>query len=263
MKPLGGSMMERLRRYFVGGLLVLIPILFTLWIVERLFTFLSGFLVGPVISLLGGHEALLSPLPLLGGLGLRVGHLVPATSVIMLLFVIVATGFVGRNFIGSRLVGVGEQLVGQIPIIRRIYTAVRQISHALLSDRQQAFRRVVMFEYPRRGIWSVGFVTADSEVDREHGDMGEPHYHVFLPTTPNPTSGFLLIVPKDQCVELDMSVQEALKLVISGGAVMPEGSGRGEQTGRLPPPPVMDADGFLAHPPSTDASSDASTTSGD
>ena len=192
MKPLGGSMMERLRRYFVGGLLVLIPILFTLWIVERLFTFLSGFLVGPVISLLGGHEALLSPLPLLGGLGLRVGHLVPATSVIM---------------------------VGQIPIIRRIYTAVRQISHALLSDRQQAFRRVVMFEYPRRGIWSVGFVTADSEVDREHGDMGEPHYHVFLPTTPNPTSGLFIAVPKEEIVYLDMTIEDGFKLIISGGAV--------------------------------------------
>ena len=257
MKPLGGSMMERLRRYFVGGLLVLIPILLTLWIVEKLFTFLSGFLVSPVTSLLGGEEVLLQPLPLLGGLGLRLGHLVPAASVIMLLFVIVATGFIGRNFIGSRLVQVGEQLVSRIPIISRIYTAVRQISHALLSDRQQAFRRVVMFEYPRKGIWSVGFVTADSEVDRQHGDMGEAHYHVFLPTTPNPTSGYLLIVPKNQCVELDMPVQEALKLVISGGAVMPEGPGGTEQKGKLPPPPVMDSDGFLAHPPSTHASTDS------
>jgi len=251
MKPLEGGMMERLRRYFVGGLLVLIPIFITVWIVQKLFSFFSGFMLGPVTSLLGGTDVLQRPLPLMGWLGMRVGHLVPFTSVILLLFLIVATGSLARNFLGSRLVHIGERVVGRIPIIRRIYTAVRQISHALLSDRQQAFRRVVMFEYPRRGIWSIGFVTADSEADPEHGDTDRPHYHVFLPTTPNPTSGYLLIVPKSDCVELDMPVQEALKLIISGGAVIPEGAGAGtESTGRLPPPPVMDAGGFLAHPPS-------------
>jgi uncharacterized membrane protein len=147
---------------------------------------------------------------------------VPVASLVLLVVLIVVTGFVARNILGSRLLGLGESLVARIPIIRRIYTAVRQISHALLADQQQAFRRVVMFEYPRKGVWSIGFVTAETHQGMSPLDRSDPSYHIFLPTTPNPTSGYLLIVPKEECVDLDMPVQEALKLVISGGAVIPE-----------------------------------------
>ena len=249
MRPLAGSGMDRLRKYFVGGLLVIIPVVITIWIVERLFGFFSGFLRGPVTLLLGGPDVLRQPLPLLEWAGARVEHLVPVASVFLLVFLIVATGFVTRNYLGSRLLSLGEAILGRIPIIRRIYTAVRQIIYALLSDRQQAFRRAVMFEYPRKGVWSIGFVTAeraDMIGEPEEGAPGDRHYHVFLPTTPNPTSGYFLIVPKKDCVELDMPVQEALKLVISGGAVMPEGGGKGEG---LPAPSVTDAGDPTAHPP--------------
>jgi uncharacterized membrane protein len=223
MKPLEGSLPGRLRKYFIGGLLVLIPIFLTLWIVASLFRLFSGFLATPIGWLLGDSGILERPLPLLGWTGVKVGDLVPLFSVVILLLLIILTGVFARNYLGSRLLTLGEGVMARIPIIRRIYLAVQQISHALFSDREDVFRRAVMIEYPRKGIWSVGFVTSDSEGGPEHGATVEPHYHIFLPTTPNPTSGFMLIVPKSDCIDLDMPVQEALKLVISGGAVTPHG----------------------------------------
>lgn len=223
MRPPAGSLGARLRKYFISGLLVLIPIFLTVWIVEQLFRLLSGVLARPIASLTEGSGFLQQPIPLLGWTGIRVEHLVPLFSLVALIVLIIATGVVARNFIGSRIVAVGQGLLSRIPIISRIYLAMLQISQALLSDRQEAFRRAVLLEYPRKGIWSVAFVTADSEGALDRGATVEPHYHVFLPTTPNPTSGFFLIVPKSQCVDLEMPVDEALKLVISGGSVTPEG----------------------------------------
>jgi uncharacterized membrane protein len=223
MKPLAGPLPGRLRKYFVGGLLVLIPLFLTLWIVTSLFRLFSGFLAAPIGWLLGDTGILEQPLPLLEWAGVQVGDLVPLLSLVALFLLIILTGVIARNYLGSRLFALGESIMARIPIIRRIYLAVQQISQALFSDRADVFRRAVMIEYPRKGIWSVGFVTSDSEGELEHGATVEPHYHIFLPTTPNPTSGFMLIVPKSDCIDLDMPVQEALKLVISGGAVTPHG----------------------------------------
>ncbi len=241
MRPLAGSLTARLRKYFLGGLLILIPIFLTVWIVEKLFLLFSGVLARPIASLVADSEILEQPIPLLGWAEARVEHLIPLLSLIVLVVLIIATGAIARNFLGSRVVSLGEGLLSRIPIIRRIYLAVQQISQAFLSDRQDAFRRAVMLEYPRQGIWSVGFVTSDSEGELVHGTATEPYYHVFLPTTPNPTSGFLLIVPKSQCRDLDMPVDEALKLVISGGAVIPGGlpatnAGRSTETEAEPEP---------------------------
>jgi uncharacterized membrane protein len=213
---------HRLRRYFLTGLLVLVPFLITLFIVEQLFLLIAGILSGPITFVLGGAEALHRPLPLLGWAGLRVGHLVPGISTIALLLLILATGALARNFLGARALAVGERLLVRIPGVRNIYTAARQISQTLLGTRRNVLRHAVLFEYPRPGIWSIGFVTEDSDFDFTAEPGSVPHRHVFLPTTPNPTSGFLLFIPRRDCMELDISVEDALKLIISGGAVTPE-----------------------------------------
>ena len=221
MKRLAGSLGNRFRRYFLGGLLVLIPIFITLWIVERLFTLFSGVLARPVARLIASSEFLERPIPLLGWLNARVEHLIPVFSLLLLVALILLTGMIARNLVGARLVRAGQDLISRIPLVRRIYRAAQQIIQAFLSDRQEAFRRAVMVEYPRVGVWSVAFVTSEQGGHPGNLALKEPHYRLFLPSTPNPTTGYLLMVPKSQCIVLDMSVEEALQLVISGGAVNP------------------------------------------
>ena len=211
-----------LRLSFAAGLLVLVPLLLTLWIVEQLFKILSGVFDGPVAWLWGGAEGLAEPLPLLGWAGIKVGHLVPIVSIIALLLIILLLGIFARNIVGARLLRFGEVLLHRIPIINRIYMAVRQISETFLSSQKGAFKKAVLFEYPRQGIWSVGFVTRESGADLNCDLDDEDVYHIFLPTTPNPTSGFMLIIPRADCHELRMPVEDALKLIISGGAVSPD-----------------------------------------
>ncbi|MFO7768660.1 MAG: DUF502 domain-containing protein [bacterium] len=227
------TVMQRVRLHFGAGLLVLIPLFLTAWIVAWLFRLLSGILAGPM-AMLVGRQTLDRPFPGMGWIGLEIGHLVPLVSILALVVLILAAGAVARNFIGQRMLRTGERLLTRIPVIRRIYMAVSQISEALLSDRKGVFRRAVLFEYPRRGTWSVGFVTSPSRGEVDRVTPGVPHYHIFLPTTPNPTSGYLLIVPQEECVDLEMSVEDALKLIISGGAVTPEDVAALESDGAVP-----------------------------
>jgi len=214
-------MLVSLRRSFTAGLLVLVPLLLTVWIVDRLFRIISGVLDGPVTLFLGGSARMEMPFPLLGWAGVKTGHLVPVLSVLALIMIILILGMVARNVIGARALTYGEGMLTQIPIIRRIYLAVRQISEVFLSEKKTAFKRAVMFEYPRKGIWSVGFVTMESPSETTCNLPDTSCFHIFLPTSPNPTSGYMLIIPKKECLELDMPVEDALKLVISGGAVSP------------------------------------------
>jgi uncharacterized membrane protein len=197
--------------------IVLVPLLLTIWIIEQLFNLLSGVLYGPVSLIFGGAEHLDDPLLL----GLRVEHLVPVLSLLALLLIIFILGLIARNVLGARALAFGERILIRIPIIRRIYLAVSQISDAFLSNKKGAFKRAVLFEYPRRGMWSVGFVTNDEGSSALQHMPPDDYYFVFLPTTPNPTSGFMLVIPQKDCVDLAMPVEDALKLIISGGAVNP------------------------------------------
>ena len=215
------QMLVSLRRSFTAGLLVLVPLLLTIWIVDRLFRAISGVLDGPVTLLLGGPLQLEMPLPLLGWAGVKTGHLVPVLSILSLIIIILILGVIARNVFGARALRYGEHLLNQIPIIRRIYQAVRQISEVFLSEKKTAFKRAVMFEYPRKRVWSVGFVTLESPSEVTCNLPDSNCYHIFLPTSPNPTSGYMLIIPKKDCIDLDMPVEDALKLVISGGSVSP------------------------------------------
>ena len=224
----GGRFMTAIRRSFAAGVLVLVPLLLTIWIIEQLFNLLSSVFFGPVSLIFGGADHLADPLPLLGWSGLRVEHLVPVLSILALLLIIFVLGLIARNVLGARALAFGERLLTRIPIIRRIYLAVSQISEAFLSNKKGAFKRAVLFEYPRRGMWSVGFVTSEEAGGPLRNMPPDDYYFIFLPTTPNPTSGFMLVVPQSDCVDLAMPVEDALKLIISGGAVNPVAPPEGE-----------------------------------
>jgi uncharacterized membrane protein len=193
---------QPLRRYFLTGILVLAPTGLTFWILYKVFVFLD--------TLLGGF---------LRGEWLRPGG-VPGMGFVSLVLLILLVGVLASNLLGRRLVETWERLVGTIPLVNRVYLAIKEISEAVLADRRTHFRRVVLVEYPRRGIYSLAFVMrAPAGILGEQ--MGSGYVGIFIPTTPNPTSGFFLVVPERDLIPLDLSVEEGLKLVISAGTVMP------------------------------------------
>ena len=132
-------------------------------------------------------------------------------------------GFITANFLGRGIVAVGERLVDRMPFVRSIYGALKQIFETILTQSSRSFREVVLVEYPRRGIWAVGFVTSSTQGEVQNVTE-ENLVNVFLPTTPNPTSGFLLFVPREELRTLHMTVEEGIKMVISGGIVTPPDS---------------------------------------
>ena len=150
------------------------------------------------------------------------GRNVPGVGIVIALILVTTVGALFANVAGRFLVRFGEGLVARVPVVRTVYGVLKQIFDAVLAQSANAFREVVLIEYPRRGIWVIGFVTSPTrgEVQRVTADE---MVNVFLPTTPNPTSGFLLFVPRKDCIPLDMTVEEGVKLVISGGIVSPAG----------------------------------------
>lgn len=205
----------RLRNYFLTGVVVTAPISLTVYLTWQLIDWIDR-QVTPLLPAQYNPETYLPfSLP---GLGLVV-------MVAFLTFV----GFFTANIFGRTIIRIGERIVNRMPIVRTLYNALKQILETVLNQSSQSFRQVGMIEYPRRGIWALAFVTADTQgeiyqlLDREL-------VNIFLPTTPNPTSGFLLIVPKEDLIILDMSVEEAAKFIISAGVIMPEENGNGGQT---------------------------------
>ncbi len=205
-----GSLSKRLRNYFVTGLLVLVPISLTIFIIYQLFLKVDSILRDVLYAFLRTQ------------LGIPLGEEpIPGMGFIALILLIIGTGLLARNYFGKKLIAMGESIVARIPIISRIYSTIQQISQAFFSEKREVFKKAVLFEYPRKGIYSIGFYTQDTR-----GPVQDALEHdvvsIFLPTTPNPTSGFLLFVPKDEIIDLNLTVEEALKLVISGGAIIPQ-----------------------------------------
>ncbi len=209
------GLLPRLRTYFLTGILVTAPIGITAWLIWLLVDFVDRAVV-PLIP-----EAY-NPANVLG-------HSIPGLGVIIVLLVVTMIGALVTNFFGRVLVRTGERMVERVPVVRTIYGVLKQIFDAVLAQ-SAAFREVVLIEYPRRGIWVIGFITGSTkgEVQRV---TDEAMVNVFLPTTPNPTSGFLLFVPRSDCIVLDMTVEEGVKLVISGGIVTPPDRAVGETVG--------------------------------
>ena len=208
-KPLvpKGGIGRKIRTYFFTGLLVLIPLVLTIYIFWNLFLAIDGILRGFVYNYV------------LEQFGLEVEQ-VPGLGFVALVFVIIITGIIARNYFGRKIVNFGDRIVQRIPLINRIYNAIKQISFAFFSEKREVFKKAILFEYPRKGIYCIGFFTQDTRGPVQEV-LEEDVVSVFLPTTPNPTSGFLLFVPKTGIIDLDLTVEEALKLIISGGAIVP------------------------------------------
>ena len=197
---------KSLKNYMLTGLIVWLPIIATLVILRFLIDLLDQ-----TISLLPDAY---QPETL-------IGVNIPGFGVFLSLFILLLTGMLATNFFGQKLVLVSEKVLDRIPLVRTIYNAAKQMIEAVFSTNSQAFRKVLLVEYPRKGMWSVAFQTG--EVTKEiNNNTEKPMVSIFIPTTPNPTSGFLMMVPKEDVKELTMTTDEALKFIISLG-VMPPG----------------------------------------
>ena len=140
---------------------------------------------------------------------------------VITLLVIFFTGVIAANFIGRRLVAIGDAIVARIPLVRTIYTGVKQVTQTLFTPGSKSFRKVLLVQFPHEGVWSIAFQTGNAAKQVETALNQEPMVSYFIPTTPNPTSGFLMMAPKSEVIEMDMSVDQALKFVISLGVVHP------------------------------------------
>ncbi|UCF72255.1 MAG: DUF502 domain-containing protein [Deltaproteobacteria bacterium] len=197
-----------LKNYFLTGLLVILPVFVTVYI---------------VLFLIRGMDAILRFIPA-RYLPETYLHYIPGLGLILAIILISAVGVLTRNFAGRRVVQFWEDMVDRIPLVRIIYSGVKQLLEAFFVQKTGAFRRVALLEYPRRGVYVIGFITGESrgEVQRK---TNKTMINVFVPTTPNPTSGFYVLMPEDELVVLDMTVEDAFKLIISGGIFTPtEGS---------------------------------------
>ena len=192
-----------MKRYLVAGLLVWLPLGVTLLVVRMLINWLDGF-----TSLLPEQYR---PETVLG-------FAVPGLGAVLTILVVLITGIIAANFVGRRFVKAWEQLLARIPLVRSIYSASKQLTETVFSDSGQSFRQVVMVEFPRKGVWTLAFVTGRGIVEAEVA-LEKDLTNIYVPTTPNPTGGYFLMVPKDELIELDMSVDEGLKTILSMGAV--------------------------------------------
>lgn len=197
-------MWKKIKAYFLTGLLVIFPFVLTIFIITWLFTKIDNILQGVVSKFME-----------------RIGLLYfPGVGFITVILIILLAGLIARNYFGKKVLAYGNMIVTRIPLINRIYLAIQQISNAFLSEHRESFKKAVLIEYPRPGVYSIVFITQDTRGEIQD-KIPDDSVSVFLPTTPNPTSGFLLFVPKKDVIPLKMPVEEALKLVISGGAIAP------------------------------------------
>jgi uncharacterized membrane protein len=195
-----------MRKYFVTGLLILVPLAITIWVLNLIISTMDQSLL--LLPERWRPEAV-------------VGFHIPGLGTILTLLFIFLTGLATRNFIGKRIVWLWEGMLTRIPVVRSIYSSVKQVSDTLFSSSGNAFRKALLVQYPRQGSWTIAFLTGVPGGDVRnhlHGD----YVSIYIPTTPNPTSGFFLMVPRADTIELDMNVDEALKYIVSMGVVSPE-----------------------------------------
>ncbi|NYT65379.1 DUF502 domain-containing protein [Alcaligenaceae bacterium] len=194
--------MRFFKRYFITGLLIWIPLVITVWVISLLISTLESFV-----------PAFLSSQSLFG-------VPIPGFQLLLVLMVVLLSGMVGGNFIGQAVVSRWENLLGRIPLVRSIYHSVKQVSDTVLGPGGQAFREAVLVQYPRHGSWTIAFLTGAPSGEVANKLLGD-YVSVYVPTTPNPTSGFFLMMPRSEVQVLDMSVDAALKYIVSMGVVVP------------------------------------------
>ena len=195
-----GGLPDQMKRIFTTGLLTILPLAITIYVFYLIFSFLDN-LVGDLIKAVFNYRV--------PGIGFAAG-----------LLLILIVGFIASNIIGSRLIDYSDKLLQRLPLARSIYTSAKQIIDAFTVQGKNAFQKVVLLEYPRKGLYVLGFVTGSSKgeiQEKTHSDT----VNIFIPTTPNPTSGMLILAPKHEVIELDMTIEEGLKVIISGGLFSP------------------------------------------
>ncbi|OOG25605.1 hypothetical protein B1C78_06475 [Thioalkalivibrio denitrificans] len=211
-----------LRKYLITGLVVWVPLVITFFVLKFLVDLMDNSLL--LLPPAWRPQALL-------------GFNIPGLGVVLAAVIVLLTGLITANLVGRKLVDIWESILHRIPLVRSIYSAVKQVMETLLGAGGDAFRRVLLIEYPRKGIWTVAFQTGVGVGEVQHRTSREV-LTVFVPTTPNPTSGFVIMVPRDEVVELDMSVEDGLKFVMSLGVVSPKW-----------PPPHLPESGAQVAPP--------------
>ncbi|MDB5809534.1 MAG: hypothetical protein JWN94_1656 [Betaproteobacteria bacterium] len=196
-----------MKKYFITGLLIWVPLGITLWVLHLLVSAMDQTLL--LLPEQFQTEAWL-------------GMHVPGMGVVLTFVVVFGTGLIAANMLGQRLLRFWENILGRIPVFKSIYNSVKQVSDTLFSSSGHAFRKALLVQYPRDGSWTIAFLTGQPGGDVVNHLQGE-YWSVYVPTTPNPTSGFFLMMPKSDVIVLDMSVDEALKYIISMGVVSPAG----------------------------------------
>jgi uncharacterized membrane protein len=199
----------RIRNVFITGLLITLPIALTYFILQFLFKNLDA--LSPVFT-----KVLIdlgAPIP--------EGYRIPALGLVITLLIVLAVGWFTTNFFGKRMILLGENIVGKIPFVRRIYKGSKQVVQSIAHADTRAFRKVVLIEFPRRGMLAIGFVTGEARGEVQENTCDDV-LNVFVPTMPNPTSGFLVFAPPEELTEIDMSIEDGVKYVVSGGIVTTE-----------------------------------------
>lgn len=201
------GLLGTLRNNFLAGVVVIAPIGLTVWLIWTVVGWIDGWVLPFVPTRFNPEQYI--------GINLR------GVGVIFFLLFTIVIGWVAKGWVGRSLLRMGESMVARMPVVRSIYHGAKQIAETVFAQQEQSFDRACLIEYPRKGLWAIGFIStsAKGEVARRVGE--QELTSVFLPTTPNPTSGFLLFVPQDQIIYLEMTVEEAAKLVISAGLVVP------------------------------------------
>ena len=200
------SRARSMRNYLIGGLLVWIPIMVTVWVVRFLARILDQSLL--LLPPPWRPEALF-------------GTYVPGLGVILSLLLLLLTGVVVKNLFGGRMVAGIESLVRRIPVVGPVYSGAKSFSETVLTDKGSSFKQVVMVEFPRKGVFSIGFITSE-DLEEVQAKTAQDVTCVFVPTTPNPTTGFIILVPRNEVVRLDMTVDDAFKMLLTLGVVVPK-----------------------------------------
>lgn len=194
-----------MKKYFITGLLVLVPLFITVWVIT---------------SLISMMDKSLLLLPIEWRPKAQFGVEIPGFGALLTLLIVFVTGLIATNFFGRQLILFWEALLNRVPVVKSIYSSVKQVSDTLFSDSGNAFRQAVLVQFPREGTWTIAFITGTPGGDVANHLQGD-FVSVYVPTTPNPTGGYFLMLPRAQVIALDMSVDEALKYIISMGVVAP------------------------------------------
>ena len=202
------GLFARLRSSFLTGIVVIAPVGLTIWLIWSVVGWIDSVVLPLVPNTIKPEKYI--------GINLR------GVGVIIFLIFTILVGWVAKGIIGRSLIGFAERLVDRMPVVRTIYSGIKQISETVFAQTERSFEKACLVQYPRKGIWAIGFIstTAKGEVS-DRAETGGRLMCIFIPTTPNPTSGFLLFLPEEDVIELKMSVEDAAKLVISAGLVYP------------------------------------------